>query len=263
MAFLFESPKSKHFIAGFYDQDGKRRNRSTGIEKKASNRKEALKIAESYEAAWRGKMTMRQVQSVLGDAMKFLGGEDKLAISTADFLKRWTDERSVEWSKTSVDRAGAVLRNFEKHLGDKAKMPIRDMAKTDITSFRNAESKRLASSTCNWEIKLIKMVFKSAKRDGYLVDDPSEFVETVRRDRSVTARRPFKVDELKAILSVCDPEWRSMILFSLYTGGQRLSDIATLTWANVDLARKEVAVRNPKNGAAHHRSVGRFSTAAC
>jgi len=248
MAFLFESPKSKHFIAGFYDQDGKRRNRSTGIEKKSSNRKEALKIAESYEAAWRGKMTMRQVQSVLGDAMKFVSGEDKLALSLADFIKEWTEGRSAEWSKSSLDRAETVLRGFTKHLGDRASLPLRDISKVDIMAFRNAEAKRLASSTCNWEIKLLKMVFRSAKRDGYIVDDPSEFVETVRRDRSVTARRPFKVDELKAILSVCDPEWRSMILFSIYTGGQRLSDVASLTWSNVDIARKEIRFETRKTG---------------
>lgn len=36
-----------------------------------------------------------------------------------------------------------------------------------------------------------------------------------------------------------------MILFGLYTG-QRLSDLATLTWANIDLAREEVSIRTRK-----------------
>ena len=37
-----------------------------------------------------------------------------------------------------------------------------------------------------------------------------------------------------ARLSVADDEWRSMILFGLYTGA-RLSDVASLTWENIDL----------------------------
>jgi hypothetical protein len=37
-----------------------------------------------------------------------------------------------------------------------------------------------------------------------------------------------------------DIEWRSRVLFGLYTD-QRLADLATLRWDNIDLARK----RNP------------------
>jgi hypothetical protein len=34
------------------------------------------------------------------------------------------------------------------------------------------------------------MICKAAKRDGYIVEDPAEFVETVRKG-SEQARRPF------------------------------------------------------------------------
>ena len=47
--------------------------------------------------------------------------------------------------------------------------------------------------------------------------------------------RSFTIDELRIVLDVADPEWKSMILFGLYTG-QRLADVATLRWSNVDLA---------------------------
>jgi integrase len=41
-------------------------------------------------------------------------------------------------------------------------------------------------------------------------------------------RRPFTIDELRAVLEVADDEWKSLIKFGLYTG-QRLADIAALT----------------------------------
>jgi integrase len=36
------------------------------------------------------------------------------------------------------------------------------------------------------------------------------------------------------VLRVADPELRSMVMIGLYTG-QRLGDIAMLTWQNIDL----------------------------
>jgi integrase len=54
-------------------------------------------------------------------------------------------------------------------------------------------------------------------------------------------------DELRLVLSVADEEWRSMILFGLYTGA-RLSDVASLTWENVDLAAKELRFIARKTG---------------
>jgi len=58
---------------------------------------------------------------------------------------------------------------------------------------------------------------------------------------------PLKIKEIKAILSVADDEWRSMIRFGLYSG-QRLSDIALLTWANIDLERNEIRFVARKTG---------------
>jgi integrase len=47
------------------------------------------------------------------------------------------------------------------------------------------------------------------------------------------------------LASVADAEWKSLILFGLYTG-QRLADIATLTWDHVDLSRNEIRLKTRK-----------------
>ena len=85
----------------------------------------------------------------------------------------------------------------------------------------------------NLDLKAVKAIFKSAKRDGYISQDPAESVEFVRRS-SDRVRRAFTLDELRAILKVADPEWESLIKFGFYTG-QRLGDLKGLTWANIDL----------------------------
>jgi integrase len=60
-------------------------------------------------------------------------------------------------------------------------------------------------------------------------------------------RRPFTIPELQAILAVADDEWKSMIRFGLYTG-QRLGDLAMLTWENVDTQRGEIRLVTRKTG---------------
>jgi len=58
-------------------------------------------------------------------------------------------------------------------------------------------------------------------------------------------KRPFTLAELQAILAVANPEWRSLILFGLYTG-QRLGDLVSLSWNNIDLERGEVRLVTSK-----------------
>jgi hypothetical protein len=55
----------------------------------------------------------------------------------------------------------------------------------------------------------------------------TEFVEAVRKERGIKIKRPFTLPGLRSVLALANDEWRSMILFGLYTG-QRLGDIATL-----------------------------------
>ena len=41
-------------------------------------------------------------------------------------------------------------------------------------------------------------------------------------------------------------EWRSMVIFSLYTGGQRLGDMATLTWEQIDTENQIIILKTGK-----------------
>ena len=61
------------------------------------------------------------------------------------------------------------------------------------------------------------------------------------------ARRPFTVPEIRKVIEVADKEWKSLILFGLYTD-QRLADLATLRWDNIDLPRNEIRIKTRKTG---------------
>jgi integrase len=123
---------------------------------------------------------------------------------------------------------------------------VTEITRDHITRFRNEEAKHFAPKTVNHEVKFLRMIFRAARRDAVVSDDPAEFVDTIRKGKS-RVRRPFTIPELKSVLSVADDEWRSMVLFGLYTG-QRLSDVAMLTWQNIDLRRGEIRLVSRKTG---------------
>ena len=109
--------------------------------------------------------------------------------------------------------------------------------------------KQVSAKTANHDLKALKMMFKSARRDSVIADDPTEFVEPVRRERVSKIKRPFTLKELRTISDLASDEWRSMILFGLYSG-RRLGDIATPRWGNIDLQRDELRLSTRKTGKA-------------
>jgi integrase len=242
MAFVFKPRKSKFWHAGFLDGTGTRRNRST----KTTNRKEAQKFAEEYETAARNKRTSRQVRAVISALHREISGNELVTLTVQEHVNQWIATKKPETAGSTLTFYKMSTKKFVDWLGEKASSEIADITREDILAFRNQEATTLAPKTVNHDLKCLRMLFKAAKRDGLLAEDPTEFVETVRQ-RSDNPRRPFTIPELKTVLDACDDEWKSMVMFGLYTG-QRLSDIAALTWQNVDPEKGEVRLVTRKTG---------------
>ena len=141
------------------------------------------------------------------------------------------------------------LNKFLLFLDRRADEPMGEITKQDVVAFRDALLRQVSAKTVNHDLKALKMLFKSARRNSAITDDPTEFVETVRKERGIKVKRPFTLPELRRVLDFANDEWRSMILFGLYTG-QRLGVIATLRWNNLGLARGELRLSTRKTGKA-------------
>lgn len=253
MAFLWQLPDSRFWIARFTDISGKRRNRSTKVPIKGAtraetdtNRKQAQKIADSFESASRKRQTATRIRTVIAELQKEITGEELASHTVRAFASDWLNGKKAVVAPGSFHFYEAHLDKFLLHLGEKADEDIAEITRADITGFRNAEAKALAAKTVNHGLKVLRMFFKSAKRDLALLENPCEFVDTIRQ-RSGIKRRPFTMPELKSVLDVANEEWRSMILCGLYTG-QRLGDIATMTWQNIDLIKGQLRLITRKTG---------------
>jgi integrase len=128
--------------------------------------------------------------------------------------------------------------------GCSADLDLASVTRTTLGEFRNQVAQKTSATTTNHDLRAIKALFREAKRDGYIAEDPSEFVDTVRKS-SDDKRRPFTIAEIQRVLAAADTEWRSLVLFGLYTG-QRLADIAALNWDNLDLSKNEIRLRTRK-----------------
>lgn len=241
MASLWKHPESKFFFACFTDRSGRRLKRST----KETIRAKAQKIADGYEVAARQKQTIRQIRNVIGDLHKTVTGQDVASITFREHCDNWLAEKRGTAPATLTFYRGSVNK-FLTFLGEKADADISDIDARLILAYRNDLIAKLSPKSVNHDLKTVKALFKAARRDNLVPDDPSEFVDSVRGGGS-SVRRPFTPDEIRRLLAVATDEWRSMILFGLYTG-LRISDVAMLRWSNVDLERREIAIVVQKTG---------------
>jgi integrase len=246
MSFLFKNANSKNWLAGFRDASGKRRNRSTGLLAIERNRRKAQQIADEYESAARNKRTAQQVRRTISSLHRELTGEDMPVVTIRLHVDQWLRSKKTSVAAKTVTFYEGVCVKFMTYLGDGADKEIGEVTRENVEAFRDELAGRLAPKTVNHHVKVLRMVFRDACDRALLVDAPTEFVKSVR-SRKVLERRPFTMDEIRTVLGHCDAEWRSMVLFGLYTG-QRLGDIARFRWKNVDLSRKSISLTTSKTG---------------
>jgi integrase len=176
-----------------------------------------------------------------------LSAENVVRTSFHQYLNDWLKAKDAETARSTMTFYRGSLNKFVQFLGNRFDEPISEITKQDVVAFRNALIKQVSAKIANHDLKALKMMFKSARIDSVITEDPTEFVETVRRERASNIKRPFTLAELRSILDLASEEWRSVILFGLYSG-QRLGDVATLRWSNIDLVRDELRLSTRKTG---------------
>jgi len=246
MAFVFKNRNTKNWIAGFRDPSGRRRNRSTGLPNTEKNRRQAERIADQYEAAANRKRTAQQVRRTIAELHKEITGDDLPVVTMRSHVEQWLESKASSVSPGTLGFYKGATDKFLAYLKKRADADLGDIVREDIEGFRDSLAKRLAPKTVNHQIKVLRMLFNDARDRALLADDPTEFVKTVKA-RKVVKRRPFTIGEVRAVLEHCNAEWRSIVLFGLYTG-QRLGDIARLRWESIDLERESVTLTTSKTG---------------
>ncbi len=270
MASIHKQLGRPNWFCAFYDPEGFRRFRSTGTENpkvarticvnveraatlarqgKLSNEK-ALKLIRETCAAigeTHGKLAADQAHNILKAAVeefiKVAGGEFT-SYTVRSWLESWLSGRT-DASKATLLEYRRAVDLFLAFLGARADRALTALQPKQVEDFKSRLSGRVAPSTVNKCIKILKASFNNAVAKRQLEFSPAEHVESVEVDEA--NRRPFTGDELTKLLKAADADWQTMILVAFYTG-LRLHDCANLTWENVDLQTATLNVLTEKTG---------------
>jgi integrase len=243
MASIVKKPTSKFWFAAFRDANGKQRRITTG----QTDEKKARALADRFESVAQRKGSSQRVRESFANLYQEFYNQDIPSSPLRAFVARWLSDRARETSPATISTYAKTAERFLAFLGSDADGQLESITKTRITEYRNQLADRLAPATVNRDVKIVRMIFRQARLDGYILRDPAEGVAVIKKQDSARPRRPLTIPEIRSVLSIADPEWQSLIKFGLYTG-QRLADIASLTWSQVNLEQGEVRLVTRKTG---------------
>jgi integrase len=112
-----------------------------------------------------------------------------------------------------------------------------------VAAWRDAAAAKATARTANNKLKIIRLLLEDAFRDGLVAENVAAKLKVLKSANST--RRPITLEELERILDVASVEWFGMCLFGFYSG-QRLRDLAGLTWANIDLVGQRILLVTAK-----------------
>ena len=235
MASIHKLPHSPNWTAFYRTRDGKQRCKTTGMRATRENRVAAERFAEALEQATRDVRMIGRLRKVVDDLAADAGEEARQPSSVHDYCNGWLDaKRGGAVAASSLVSYTTAVTRFLEWLGEDAARDMMSVTRRRLEEYRRHLADALSAATANHAVKILRMIFRRARLDGVIFTDPAEGVALVKVQRQ-ERRRPFTVAELRAVLAIADEEWRGLVLFGLYSG-QRLGDVARLTWANVDLA---------------------------
>src|SRR5262249_1385077 len=223
---------------------------------KTRDRKQALEICRAWHKAAlkarNGKLSVDAAREVIAqgvaDVFTAANLESLESATIKSWCEKWLETKSIESEESTHERYKRIVERFLESIGTKANRDLSTLHANDIARFRDREAKERARATANLSLKVMRVCLNEGVRQGLLGANPAVRVKILKSSKE-TKRRPFTLNEIKRILKACsdDVEWRGLVLFGLYLG-QRLGDLAKLTWRSVDLDSGEIAFTTRKTG---------------
>lgn len=173
------------------------------------------------------------------------------ALSVRGWLGEWVEDISapaVKWATYRAYKNAAGL--LCGYLGKRAEMPIWELSLADLTGFREMiRAQGRAPKTCNNIIKYLRAAFGLAVKLGHIDRNPAELIKPYPIDDC--GRRAFTEEELKKLICTATGDWLSAVMLGLYTG-QRLSDVVSVCWEDLDMEGGLWVLRQGKTGKVIH-----------
>lgn len=249
MASIQKHPRSPYWMAHFIGLNGTRHTKSTKLEAIASNKKAAQSIADSYEELYRSRTVIKTLRDNYAEIAQSLDKTWKIP-TVKGFLATWMKRNTPRLSEGTLTKYTHRFNDLLKFLDEtgRKKFDVCELMEDDSISsaYRDKLLSSVSTVTAKTAMTILAGAFSEGMRKGYFIENQFSVLADILETDKVE-KRPFTLDELKLVLENCNQEWRSMVIFGLYTG-QRLSDICTLTWGQIDLKKNEISFMTKKTG---------------
>ena len=256
MASIHKQPGKPFFYCAFSTWDAereqwKRRFKSTGT----GNKKEAEHICGTWERAAKsarnGRLTPDSAREIIArgvaDVFTAASRESLPSRSVRDWCAVWLEGKRLESTPATVSRYEGILQRFTDFLGKKADRDISGLSVSDVKGFRDALARDLSPASANLGLKTLRACLNSAFKTELVTGNVASKVDRIKV-RGGVQRRGFTLKEIARVLKTAEgSEWYGMTLAGLYCGA-RLTDIARLTWRNVDLSTGTLSFVAGKTG---------------
>jgi integrase len=154
--------------------------------------------------------------------------------------------KQLSRAKSTSDHYKKAVTEFLSSLGGRAEKSLGALTPEDIERFRDARFKQgVSAAVVRYDLQLIRSVLSTARRQALIIYNPAE---TVDLPRVKTLKRDvFTQAEVRMLLEVAPPDWRTAILVAFYTG-PRLGDVVSLRWDQVDFSAGLIFYTQGKTG---------------
>lgn len=216
------------------------------------NKKRLSKIVERMEAELTlGTFDYEQYfpkSPRLSDMLE-IKGRNTLARSKSplfsEFCETWYREQVIEWRPSYREKVRVVMDKYLiQYFGHKI---VDTIKKSDLLDFRASLAKvknpknqtGLTAARINQIMTPLRMILNEAA-ERYDFDSPYKNIKNLREEKVDVM--PFTLEEVWRFINGVRTDYRNYYIVRFFTG-LRTSEIDGLKWANVDLERKEIRVR--------------------
>ena len=235
MATLYKQPGSDNWFIRYTDKDGKQVRKSTHTtdEDKALIQLREAELTldhlrssgtvsqELIKVIQRKAIRPAPIQGVFESRLKHVGPNTRNLYESRDKL-------FLAWLAKHAPRA----------------IVVSDVTHDMIKTFMGETGDKHSARTFNGYLRRLRSVFRSAVKDGLAIDEPTMGIDFMPEIEST--RRAYTEDELRKLFGVVTGEVRLLAMLGLYASAMRLSDIISLTWANIDLKTDMIRWRMSK-----------------
>ncbi len=216
--------------------------------------KDAASLAEA------GRLNLAAGRDILSRMIEAAGAGEFRNFTVRQWLERWLATKSEDHAKPgargrSKGFAAATHLRYQGVIGqflslapaEKVKGDLLALTTDDIRAFRDAlAAGGRSAATVNDAVKTIRTALNAARREGILLANPAEAVETLAESEPI--RGTFNPEDVSRLLQVADGDWPGAIRFAWFTGAS-LRDITEMRWSQIDLHTREITYSRRKTGA--------------